>query len=150
MSETPVQENNSTSHVTFDLRPHHCGISVVDLEQSISWYHDMLGFEEFHRFEVKEVPFKAAMLKRGDFIVELFDVEGAAPLPESRRVPNEDLKTRGTKHIAFEVEDIHAVFAELKGKGVDVAWDIFELDGMLGGFIRDNTGNLIEILQRPQ
>ena len=29
---------------SFELKPHHLGISVPDLETSISWYHDMLGF----------------------------------------------------------------------------------------------------------
>jgi len=29
---------------TFQLIPHHCGISVPDLEASIAWYRDMLGF----------------------------------------------------------------------------------------------------------
>ena len=28
----------------FQLIPHHCGISVPDLDASIAWYRDMLGF----------------------------------------------------------------------------------------------------------
>ena len=31
--------------VTMDIRPDHAGISVGDLEASIAWYRDMLGFE---------------------------------------------------------------------------------------------------------
>lgn len=97
----------------------------------------------------EEVPFKAAFLKRGNFRIELFEVAEAAPLPEARRYPNEDLRTHGTKHIAFAVQDVRAVFAELKQRDVDLATDVFIVEG-LGqyGFIRDNAGNLIEILAR--
>jgi methylmalonyl-CoA/ethylmalonyl-CoA epimerase len=35
----------------------------------------------------------------------------------------------------------------LKSKGVDVAMDVFPMEGDLVAFIRDNTGNLIELIQ---
>jgi methylmalonyl-CoA/ethylmalonyl-CoA epimerase len=64
----------------------------------------MLGFSLVKRLTVEVIPAKIALMKHGDFHVELFEVAGAAPLPESRRHPNLDIKTNGTKHIAFEVE----------------------------------------------
>ncbi|MBV9232018.1 MAG: VOC family protein [Chloroflexi bacterium] len=132
----------------FELKADHCGISVPDLESSIVWYCDMLGFSVEQRFTVEVVPFKAVFLRHGDFRIELFEVPGAAPLPEERRYPNQDLRTHGTKHIAFVVQDVRAVFAELKRRGVDIAMDVFMLEGMSpGGFIRDNAGNLIELLE---
>jgi hypothetical protein len=37
----------------------------------------------------------------------------------------------------------------LKAKGVDVVWDIAVHDGDRCAFVRDNTGNLVEFVERP-
>jgi methylmalonyl-CoA/ethylmalonyl-CoA epimerase len=135
----------------FELKVDHCGISVPDLEASITWYQEILGFSIEQRFAIDAVPFKAAFLRRGDFRIELLEIAGASPLPEDRRYPNEDLRTHGTKHIAFAVQDVRSVFAELKRRGVDIAMDVFVVEGIgPGGFIRDNAGNLIELLERQK
>jgi methylmalonyl-CoA/ethylmalonyl-CoA epimerase len=150
MSTTPEATHGTGQLASpFELKVDHCGISVPDLEASIVWYCDVLGFSVEKRFALDAVPFKAVFLRRGDFRIELFEVPGAAPLPEERRYPNQDLRTHGTKHIAFAVEDVRAVFAVLKQRGVDIAMDVFVVDGIgPGGFIRDNAGNLIELLER--
>ena len=152
MSTTPeVTPEAERSATLFELKVDHCGISVPDLEASIVWYCDMLDFSVEQRFALDAVPFKAVFLRRGDFRIELFEVVGAAPLPDERRYPNQDIRTHGTKHIAFVVQDVRAVFAELKQRGVEIAMDAGEvIKGMgLGGFIRDNAGNLIELLEKP-
>lgn len=135
----------------FELKADHCGISVPDLEASIVWYRKMLGFSIEQRFDLDTVPFKSAFLRRGKFRIELFEIVGAAPLPEQRRYPNEDLRTHGTKHVAFSVQDVRAVFAELKQRGADIAMDVFVVEGIGPAFfIRDNAGNLIELLERSE
>ena len=62
---------------TFQLIPHHCGISVPDLEASITWYRDMLGFSVVKRLTLDVLPAKIAFMKHGDFYIELFQTEGA-------------------------------------------------------------------------
>lgn len=140
---------NEKSGEKFNLnfKPHHFGVSVNNLENAIVWYSDVLGFELTKRFEVNTVPFKAAFMEREGFNVELFEVEGAADLPKERRTPNEDLQTMGNKHIAFQVQDIKSLFEHFKTIKVDIAWDVFPMGDEFGGFIRDNTGNLIEFVQ---
>ena len=53
-------------------------------------------------------PIKArvAFLKHGEFSIKLFEIEGAEPSPDERRVPNLDIQKHGTKHLAFAVKDI--------------------------------------------
>jgi len=131
----------------FDLRIHHCGISVPDLERSIAWYRDMLGFAVEYRTAIPQVPFRGAILRRGTTRVELFERPGAAPLPPERRDPDTDLATHGTKHMAFQVSDVRAAFAFLTEHGVEVAMPIFENEAMVGGYIRDNSGILIELVE---
>jgi len=132
---------------SFELKPHHCGISVPDLETSIAWYRDMLGFSVEKRDTIDTANAKIAFIKHGDFCIELFEVAGAAPMPESRRYPNQDIATHGTKHIAFEVQDLCKLMDTLKQKGVDVAMDSFVMENTLVAFIRDNSGVLMEFIE---
>ena len=133
--------------VTFELIPHHCGISVPDLEASITWYRDMLGFSVEKRLTLDAIPAKIAFMKHGDFRIELFETKGAAPLPEDRRYPDQDIRTHGTKHIAFAVQDVHRVIDTLKQRGVDIAMDVNIVENKAMAFVRDNAGNLIEIVE---
>lgn len=106
----------------------------------------MLGFALERKMEVAQIPARIAWLRRGHFRLELFEVTDAATLPDDRRVPNRDLKTRGTKHLAFAVTDVDAFVAELKSKGADIAMHA-RIHGEPMAFIRDNAGTLIEVVQ---
>jgi methylmalonyl-CoA/ethylmalonyl-CoA epimerase len=130
------------------LRPDHAGISVADLEASIDWYADMLGFSVDRVLDIPGGKGRVALIRKGDFILELFCVPGAAPLPDERRHPATDLRTHGIKHVAYAVSDIRALMDELKTKGVDVAWDVVMHDNTLCAFVRDNSGNLVEFVER--
>ena len=129
------------------LTPHHVGISIPDLEAAIAWYENMLGFTVERRMEVAQIPARIAWLRRDDFRLELFEVADAAALPDDRRVPNRDLKTHGTKQLAFAVSDVDAVVAELKIRGADIAMQT-RIHGEPMAFIRDNAGTLIELVQK--
>lgn len=131
----------------FEITPHHCGISVPDLEASIAWYRDMLGFSLVKKQTLDVVSAKIAFIKHGDFYIELFEIENANPLPEDRRQPNLDICTNGTKHMAFAVDNVHELIDTLKKRGVDIAMDVNMMEGKAMAFIRDNAGNLIEIVE---
>jgi methylmalonyl-CoA/ethylmalonyl-CoA epimerase len=130
-----------------ELRIHHLGLSVPDLESSIEWYERVLGFSLEKRVYVEPIPAQVAFLKHGSFRIELFQVEGAAPLPDQRRVPNLDLRTHGTKHLSFVVEDVAVLAQELKALGADIAM-LVQVPGRRTLFVRDNAGNLIEFVQQ--
>jgi methylmalonyl-CoA/ethylmalonyl-CoA epimerase len=137
----------SSKTETFELIPHHCGISVPDLEASIDWYRDMLGFSIKKRLTIDTISARIAFMKHGDFYIELFETKGAATLPEDRRYPDRDIQTHGTKHLAFAVQDVHKFVDVLKKRGVDIAMDVSMMEGKAMAFIRDNAGNLIEIVE---
>lgn len=126
--------------------PHHVGLSVPDLAASVKWYEEKLGFKLEKQVFIEQIPAKVAFLTNGDFRIELFEVAGAAPLPEDRRFPNRDLKTHGLKHFSLGVKDVHEAVDILKSRGVDVAMEGV-VEGNAMAFIRDNSGNLIEINQ---
>lgn len=130
------------------LKPLHSGVSVPDIDEAIKWYETMLGFRLVSRKHIPPLGGIVAFLEHGSFSVELFEIEGAAALPESRKEPNEDIKVHGNKHVAYAVEDLIKLMESLKAKNVDIAKDVFPMEGDLVCFIRDNSGNLIELIQQ--
>ena len=139
----------SNSAHPFELKFHHAGVSVPDLESSIAWYSEMLGFELEGRNYLPQAKAKVAFLRRDDLRVELFEVDGAAPLPEDRRDPDKDLGTLGNKHLSYAVKDVRAAAEELKRRGVDIVFVVDVSPTMRVSYIRDNAGNLIELAQQP-
>lgn len=130
-----------------ELSFHHGGVSVPSLDDAIAWYRRVLGFELERRFFIEAANAHVAMLRNGDLRFELFEVAGAAPLPEERRHPPSDLKTHGNKHVAFRVDDLEAFLVEVGAKGADIAFVVREAFGK-GCFLRDCAGNLIEFVEQ--
>jgi methylmalonyl-CoA/ethylmalonyl-CoA epimerase len=129
-----------------DFAFHHGGVSVPDLDAAIAWYGDVLGFALERRFTIEAAGAKAAFVRKGPLRFELFEVEGAAPLPADRRHPPSDLRTHGNKHLAFRIDDLDAFLASVEAKGADVAFVVREAFGR-GCFLRDCAGNLIEFVE---
>lgn len=127
---------------------HHGGVSVPSLQEAIDWYGRVLGFEVEKRFYIEAAKSHTAMLRKGPLRFEIFEVEGAAPLPEDRRHPPADLRTHGNKHVAFRVADLEKFLSEMEQKQVDIAFVVRENFGK-GCFIRDCAGNLIEFVEEP-
>jgi len=103
----------------------HSGIVVDDLERSLRFYEDVLGFGVVKRMEesgpyievmtalekVKVTTVKMA-LDNGQ-MVELLKFHS-----HESRDRRRDLTDRGLSHIAFSVDDLDAMYRELKKKGV--------------------------------
>jgi len=128
-----------------DFTFHHGGVSVPSLDEAIDWYGRVLGFELERRFYIEAARSHTAMVRKGLLRFELFEVEGAASLPEERRRPPADIRTHGNKHVAFRIADLEAFLDEMAAKQADVAFVVREAFGK-GCFIRDCAGNLIEFV----
>ncbi len=137
--------NHDTQDTTaeIELTLDHWGISVPNLDESIAWYRDMLGFHEERRFAIPVARARAAIIRRGSLAIEIFEVEGASPLPPGRRIPNEDIRTHGVKHVALAVDRRQLLLDFLSTRGVNVVYR-----GIKGAFILDNAGNIIELMER--
>ena len=134
--------------VSFKITPHHVALSVPNAEESAAWYKKMLGFEVVTRMnEDAANKMKIVHIQRGDAYIELFEVEGAKPLPDYRRDPSIDFRVHGLKHFAFQVDDTLAAVKELREKGAEVAMEPLDLPGIAFAFIRDNAGNCFELIQ---
>ena len=118
------------------LKPLHCGISVADMQASIDWYTEMLGFKLKSRQQVEMLKCEVAFLEMGDFELELFCHQETIALPPERREPNKDIQTQGIKHLCYAVEDVSKLLDDLRSKGADIVFGPMEMEGTLIGFVR--------------
>jgi metallo-beta-lactamase class B len=131
----------------FDVAWNHVAISVPNMAETIAWYEKMLGFKGTVRPGAPGARQQVADLRRGNVTIEVFQLADAAPLPESRKNPSEDFRTHGVKHFGFEVKNLPAVLAELKAKGVKMAFEMRVTPTEDFAFISDNAGNAIELIE---
>ena len=118
----------------------HTMVRVTDLEQSRRFYCDALGLSEVRRMENEKGRFTLVFL--------------AAPGDESAQVEltyNWDAQRydggRNFGHLAYQVQDIYAICADLLKKGVTINRP--PRDGRMA-FVRSPDGISIELLQRGE
>jgi methylmalonyl-CoA epimerase len=127
----------------------HVAIVVADLEATIAFYTETLGFEEAYRETVADQGIEAVGIRTGDSIIELL-----RPLDENSPIA----KFRGdaaTKmhHIAYRVKDIVNELARLKASGMRLI-DEVPRRGAHGNTIaflhpKSTGGVLTELCQPP-
>jgi len=96
-------------------RLQHIGLPITNLQTSQAFY-EKLGFEAVMRaaFDQEGGQGQVAMMKRGDIIIELYQM----PEPELSRVKQ---RSDGRiDHIAFDVDDIEETYALLKNEGFTI------------------------------
>lgn len=115
-------------------------INVADIDAAIKWYGDALGFAVERRDFIRGFRGRNALLKHGDFRIELFQNEKIVPRPEEQ-VPIPGTEMLGFRQLAFSVDDLRKFTEILEMKGVDITMRRPEGTVL---FIRDNSGNVLE------
>lgn len=125
----------------------HAGISVYHMDESVAWYTQNLGFR-LVKDDGFVPPLKAhiVFLEKDGFFLELFEYEEPKQLPDDRLMPNTDLQTVGTKHIAFATDNMDALKKNFETNGVDIAHEV-RMGSDVVMFVRDCNGILIEFIQ---
>ena len=126
----------------------HTGISVENMDESIVWYEKNLGFHVIKDEYASPLGARVVFIRRDDldYEIELFQYNDPKALPDERRMPNSDLQTIGTKHVAFLTDDMHLLKKGLLENGVDIAHEV-HMGTSAVMFIRDCNGVLIEFIQ---
>ena len=128
----------------------HTGISVYNMDESVEWYRKNLGFEVC-KDDGYTPPLKAHVLfmEKDGYQLELFQYDEPKKLPEDRLLPNTDLQTVGTKHVAFATDDIDALKKGFLENGVEIVHEVrMGADAVM--FVHDCNGVLIEFIQAPE
>src|SRR5579862_7304896 len=134
----------------------HVCVRVGDLDRSLRFYRDVLGFEERSRHDGRGGPsammlgdpgaeLHAVFLERDGTIVELQTIDGDSPAVT-------DGVRRGLSHIGFLVTDLPAVLVRLSDAGAAVVESSRYEDAALGStvvFVTDPDGTRIELIAAP-
>lgn len=139
----------------------HVGITVRDLDASVYFYHDLLGLEICtepspwfgepelgHGVGVPGAALRQVCLKLGDTMLELLEYR-TPPSQTERPLLSHSI---GASHVAFHVDDIQAVKAELEAGGVRFYSGINVVDeGVLAGwrwvYFADPDGYPLELVE---
>ncbi len=151
----------STSRSFRIIAADHTGFTVANLERSLSFWRDVLGFELSHRAhhtgelasEVTGVPgaeILIAVLKAPGHRIEL--LEYLAP-PDRKRIAPRPCDV-GSVHVALTVDDLDAILKVIAASGWEPAGKPQTLTtgpnaGKRVAYVRDPDGTTIELMQRP-
>lgn len=121
----------------FDL-----GIVTADIEASLHFYRDLLGFQSLMVLPVESGDLH--LLIAGEMLIKLADVPGAAPgakgpIPEAT----------GLRYVTFWVTNLDDLLSELTAAGIEVLQPPFEVvPGTRALLVFDPDGNVVEFLEQ--
>jgi glyoxylase I family protein len=120
----------------------HVEIIPADLEKSLKFYTEVLGFKLTERIKVEAPPLEEVVfLQLGDTMLEFLKVKNPAAAPGQWQI--------GYKRIALEVENMDATVAYLAGKGIKLTWGPVDMGGnSKRAELKDPDGLSIELRQR--
>ena len=135
----------------------HIGICVSDLERSLRFYRDALGFAYVSELEVagepsdsllrlRGVKLRAVYLERDGVRIELLHYASPPRQPPTRERAMNDL---GFTHLSFRVTDVDGTLAALRAAGGTVLDDtVIRIPGSdpVAAFLTDPDGVLIELV----
>jgi catechol 2,3-dioxygenase-like lactoylglutathione lyase family enzyme len=111
-------------------RVHHVSLNVTDLAAATTFYTEVLEMPVLPR---PDFDFPGLWLDAGEQQVHLIEVS--------------DFDAPVGQHFALQVDDLGATISELAGRGVDVSPPRTIDEVCVQAFLRDPTGNLIELNQ---
>ncbi|WP_232701957.1 VOC family protein [Halobacterium wangiae] len=136
-----------------ELRMHHVGVVVSDLDEAVSFYRDTLGLPVADEFtlsgegigtaiDVDGVTGDFVHLDAGGGLVELVEYD-----PAGDDVAGDAVNQLGAKHVGFTVDDIDEFHETLPGD-VDPVSGPQEIEtGASIVFFRDPDGNFVEVVE---
>lgn len=126
----------------------HVGIAVGDLAQALAFYRDALGLEVEAPEEVPSQRVRAHLVPVGESTIELLEPT-AADSPIAKFI---EKRGPGVHHLTLRVDDIRAVLARLRARGVRLIDEVPRegAGGALIAFVHPASthGVLVELTQR--
>jgi methylmalonyl-CoA/ethylmalonyl-CoA epimerase len=130
-------------------RVDHVGIAVADLDEAIGWYARTFGLRCVHEEVNEEQGVREAMLAVGDGETR---IQLLAPQrPDSAIAKFLDRSGPGIQQVAYTVDDVEAVAATLRERGLRVLYETARRGtaGSRVNFVhpKDAGGVLVELVQ---
>lgn len=129
----------------------HIGILTNDLQRSVEFYTDVLGFSISAKMEMDEVGLTIIFVEKERSKIELMGYKNIPKRPENIQLEMGDNSLPINDHITFSVDDMEATVGELRKKNVTFDMDPIQLEGgMKLASFKDPNGLLIELVEHPQ
>jgi catechol 2,3-dioxygenase-like lactoylglutathione lyase family enzyme len=129
------------------LRIKLAAIFVDDQDKALRFYTDVLGFEKSQDIPVggpyRWITVRSAARDGAELSLEP-DANPAA------RTYQQALLAQGIPATAFEVDDIHAEYERLRGRGVEFKAPPAQMGEVVQTVFLDTCGNLIMLYERPR
>ena len=129
----------------------HVGIAVADLDEAIAFYRDTFGMEIVHEETNEEQGVREAMVAVGD--VRTLHPAARPAVPDSTIAKFLDRSGPGMQQLAYRVEDVEAVSAVLRERGLRLLYDEPRrgTSGSRVNFVhpKDAGGVLVELVEPP-
>jgi lactoylglutathione lyase len=134
-----------------EVKPHHVGLTVGDIDRAGDWYAAALGFAVTLAFELPGGVRGAMLRTSGGAGIELFEVPEAVEGIAGADPPSA-MRVRGFGHVAVEVADLDGVYAAALAAGAGAVWEPRRSPepGRRMAFIHDPDGNLVELISGPE
>jgi catechol 2,3-dioxygenase-like lactoylglutathione lyase family enzyme len=122
-------------------------LAVSNIEATAQWYNQQLGFKQVFRKERPDYGTKIMIMESDDIRIELIEDQKLQSLKRSN--PPQHTRIGGVSQIAFKVKDIQTVVDRVKSRSIQISWDLQVWDylGFKVIFIRDNEGNIVELVE---
>jgi catechol 2,3-dioxygenase-like lactoylglutathione lyase family enzyme len=137
---------------------HHYGVTVSDIDRSLEFYRDVLGFPVVDRLTnagpeisaavgVDDVELEVVFLDGGSTLVELLRYERPSGGDANEGVRSNDV---GASHVCLRVDNVDAAYESLR----ETVPFFSEPRTLEGGvkivYLTDPDGNVLELLEKPK
>lgn len=148
-----IRLNKKYEHIDFDMniRPHHIGYAVADLQMSIDMYRRMGWYQSTQTYEDNGMKVKIA------FMVNKLDgscIELIAPLGDSSPVSDILLHNKNVSlpyHICYETDDMERSLSVLKRRGFMMVKNLspaVAFDNRMVAFLLNKSVGMIELVEK--
>ena len=144
----------STAAAVPAIEPRLVALSVADLDATISWYQDNLGFRLKERKDFPQASLRIAFMESNGFELEVVEDKKSVPLAAiQKQLPSADdqAKLQGFVKLAFTVDDLTGLASRMKSNGVRFQMGLTKSSrepGVTFFIVRDNDGNWLQFFGR--
>ncbi len=141
-----TQNAGSTNSNALVLRGHHVTLSVKNLNATVKWYEQKLGFTETRRVVMDGGNIQFAFMQISRYRIYIAQIRGSVRLEDPNQVPNH-LLTQGWRHVVLEVDNVDKAYKILKARGVEFVGQptTHNPPGIRVVYFKDLEGNVLEL-----